>query len=708
MDYKNTRNDQENVSMLLHNKRIKEALDILSDLVKKTHDSKIIDNHYNLEMSYKSLLRYTVEGFTDPERQKIYSGLLVEIYHLSDSVFFTLNTNFEISVFYEIKRKQTENPVNSLNETYNNLSLALEKEELMSDGNDYASKELKQLFNKLFELLLCSKEIYSPNTQIQISSLFKTGFLPWPQQCILTSAVTIHLFHYFNLDALYLLFDLLKHPEPEVIQRALVGLLIILYKYDNRLWLYPEIKSRLEVLKKQLVSESIMHSVIIQIMRTRETEKLARKLTDEILPEVAKIHPDLRNRLDLDNILGDKFKEGKNPDWEDIFSDSPDLMNKLEEFSKLQMEGSDLFLSTFRMLKHFSFFDKYENWFLPFYYPNKIIDEILKNESQAFQSPDLLNTMTETGILCNSDKYSLILSIPQMPESQKEMMGKMFLSEISAMREIEKSDELIGPDKQLLTISNQYIQDLYRLFRVHPKKDTFDDPFSWKLDFYNRWFIQYLYNNDEFYLKLGEYLFNKDEYADALECFKIAAKHTKPSMQLIQQQAFCYQQLKQYNEALELYIKAELFDHQQVWNLKKIALCYRYLNQPEKALDYYLKVEKIKPEDLHNQVSIGHCLLEIKNFEEALKYYFKVEYLDPGNKKVWRPIVWCALALGKFEQAEKYCIKLLDDEPTAHDFINMGHIKWCNKKREEALQWYKKWFDPLLIGQFNFQYCKYS
>ncbi len=559
----------------------------------------------------------------------------------------------------------------------------------MSDQDKSPSEAFNEGARNLFERLLTQSHIYKTEAPA-ITTIFTEGSLPWPQQCILVSATTVHLLHHFNEQALLFLFKLVTHPNVEVCQRALVGLFLVLHKYDERLALYPEIGQQLLRLKDKYARSESLRNIVIQIMRTSETEKLARKLTDEILPEVARIHPNLRDRLDLDNIIGDGFKEGKNPDWENIFSDSPELMGKLEEFSRLQMEGADLFISTFRMLKHFPFFNHIENWFMPFPWPNPIVEEILKNESGPFKNQDLLKGMAQSSILCNSDKYSLILSIPQMPAAQKEMMGQMFMAELGAAHEIEKSDELIDGDKKSLAISNQYIQDLYRFFRVHPRKGNFRDPFATPLDFHNCHFIEVLFPGEDFLKSLGTYLFEKDRFKEALEAFnKLATKET-PSMQILQKQAFCQQQMNRYDQALDLYLQADLFDHSQVWNLKKIALCYRYLKNPEKALAYYLEAEKYTPDNLHTQVSIGHCLLELKNFDQALKYYFKVEYLDPTNQKVWRPIVWCALALGKFDQAQKYSHKLLDENPTQHDYMNMGHIMWCQGNRQQALEWYQK------------------
>jgi tetratricopeptide (TPR) repeat protein len=689
MNHNSIRQQQSKINNLLNHKRLKEALDGLQELVKETHKSELIDTLYHIEITYKSMLRYTVEGFADPERQKIYNHLVTDIFSVADEIFLSLYSRLGEGLFSEILRKHQGASEEALNENLETCRQEVDRSLLMEDSEVSPSEAFNEGVRGMFEQLLTQSHLYKTQNTV-ITRIFTEGNLPWPEQSALVSATTVHLLHHFNEAAVLLLFKLVAHPHQEVCQRALVGLLLILYKYDQRLAFYPEIGQQLNHLREKYAHTNALRNMVIQIMRTSETEKLARKLTDEILPEVARIHPNLRDRLDLDNIIGDGFKEGKNPDWEDIFSDSPELMGKLEEFSRLQMEGADLFLSTFRMLKHFPFFNHTENWFMPFPWPNPIVDEILKNESGAFKNPDLIKGMAQSGILCNSDKYSLILSIPQMPAAQKEMMGHMFMAELGAMREVEKSDELIDADKKALAISNQYIQDLYRFFRVHPRGGNFEDPFASPLDFHNCQFIEALFPEEDFLRKLGAYLFEKDRFKEALEAYNKLSEKTPPTMQVLQKQAFCQQQMNRYDLALDLYLQADLFDHGQVWNLKKIALCYRYLKNPEKALEYYMEAEKSAPDNLYTQVSIGHCLLEIKDYEQALKYYFKVEYLDPGNQKVWRPITWCALALGKFDQAQKYSQKILAEKPTQHDYLNMGHIMWCQGHRQSALEWYQK------------------
>ncbi|HEY5507491.1 MAG TPA: tetratricopeptide repeat protein, partial [Paludibacter sp.] len=41
-------------------------------------------------------------------------------------------------------------------------------------------------------------------------------------------------------------------------------------------------------------------------------------------------------------------------------------------------------------------------------------------------------------------------------------------------------------------------------------------------------------------------------------------------------------------------------------------------------------------------------------------------------------------------KADYYVQKLIETEPTAHDYLNAGHIAWCNHKFAEAVKYYRK------------------
>ncbi|WP_430814484.1 tetratricopeptide repeat protein [Carboxylicivirga sp. RSCT41] len=688
MTVKEIKVEHTNICWLLSEKKIKDSLDKIQKLVKESQNGDLIDSHYNIEFTYKNILKYTVEGISDPERQKVYNHLLRDVYHLADKVCDLLLSKYSGDQIYEERKKQTELNFQIAIDEINSIWSALELQKVV-DGNAENKPELQLAVDKLFNQVWSYSSIGSVNKSV-LKDFFEKSTLPLHYKAILVGAINLSLMRDFSSDYIHLLIELSTHPEDELSARAIVALLLALNKYDARLPLYPELYTQLFMTIEESGLQTIIHSIAIQLIRTRETEQISKKLNDEILPEVVKMHPKLKDKLDLDNLISDNLAEGKNPDWEDMFKDSPNLMDKMEELTQWQMEGADVFLSTFKHLKHFSFFNTVSNWLMPFYPTHPDVQQSLFNEDAVFSSRSLLDGLASSRFLCNSDKYSLILSIPHMPGMQKEMMGQMFSAEIEQMVEMQKDEQMLQANQKKLVASNQFIQDLYRLLKVHPQKHQFEDVFTQKMDFYNRWFFNQMLDDSDALRDISEYYFKKNYFEDALEIYSKIADKEKGNTEVLQKMAYCYQQSGNYEKALCYYQQAELLGSQSVWNKKKIALCYRHLNKPEDALNYYKEAEKMDSSNLHTQVSIGHCLLELEDFSEALKYYFKVEYLDPGNNKAGRPIAWCSFVEGKFEQAEKYYHKLIVSEKNKHDLINLGHTLWCQKKRKEALSFYQQ------------------
>ena len=512
--------------------------------------------------------------------------------------------------------------------------------------------------------------------------------IPLPYKSLIVTSVMLSLQRYFDIEKFNILFDTYELQEQEIGQRALVGLLINLDQYDLRMPFYPELTGRVNLLNEKTDFKQNLERIILQFIRSKETEQLQQRIRDELLPEMIKISPNLKNKINLDSLMEEGSTEDKNPDWQEIFKDSPGLLNKMEEFSELQMEGADVFMGSFSMLKSFPFYLELSNWFIPFFPENPDI-EAMYHGSNAFDTK-LMEAIAKAPILCNSDKYSFCISIYNLPKENREFLMEGLQAEMDQLKEIQKDDLMLDSAKEAEFISNQYIQDLYRFYKLIPARHDHEDIFKRKFDFHNKFALKEIIHEDSKLLRnIAEFYFSRNYYEQALDIFTHLLEQEK-SGELYQKIAFCYQKSGNFDKALDNYLKADLFDINKYWNFKKIALCYRNLKQPSKALEYYRQAEKIEPDNLNNQLNIGHCLLELSEFDEALKVYFKVEYLAPGNKKVWRPIAWCSFLTGKTEQAEKYLLMLLDDEPNKHDYMNMGHVQWSTGNRKEALNYYQK------------------
>jgi tetratricopeptide (TPR) repeat protein len=274
-----------------------------------------------------------------------------------------------------------------------------------------------------------------------------------------------------------------------------------------------------------------------------------------------------------------------------------------------------------------------------------------------------------------------------MPDMQKSMMMELFNMELKAMNELTESDELLDDSLRDKLIYTQYLQDLYRFFKLHPWKNEIDDVFGIEFDFEYSNLFNILIRDRNILRNIGEFYFEKEHYKKAIRIFEQLCVSDE-NAELYEKTGFACQKLGDYEKALEHYHKAELFDREKPWLIKKIAFCSRKAGDTGKAIEYYRAAEKLEPKNLLIQSYMGHTMMDRGDFEEALRYYFKVEYHQPDNHKVQRPIAWCCFVLGKFEQAEKYFRKVIEKEGNRNDFVNLGHVLWCRGERKEAIESY--------------------
>ncbi len=441
--------------------------------------------------------------------------------------------------------------------------------------------------------------------------------------------------------------------------------------------------------REYVPADKSIEFIIIQFIKARETERITRKIQQDILPEMIRMKSKLEEKLDLENLLSSINPEEKNPEWETFFKESPDVYNKLEEFTNLQLEGADVFLGAFAMLKQFDFFDEFRNWFLPFYKENEYVSRTFNDVSEGFNVAQFAEGIERSTFLCNSDKYSFCLNVRHMPAFQKSTVMELFNMELKAMNEMTQDDDLIHTDAKTSVIITQYFHDLYRFYKLHPLKNEFDDVFNLPLRIHEAGFFKLWIDDINMLRNIGEFYFEKNHYSDACMIFmQIVGKNQ--NYELFEKIGYCYQQNGHFDEALEYYHKAELLDRNRLWLLTRLAWCYRKTGKNEKAVAYYYEAEKLEPENLQVQAWLGHTFMDMENYAEALKYYFKVEYLQPENHKVLRPISWCSFMLGNMENARKYLEKSLGKETTKNDYLNLGHIYWCLHDRPKAIESYRK------------------
>ena len=686
------------ISNLVFERKLKDAFNVLKDLVIASGKGDFISQYESMDNTYENLLKYAMEGINDPERDHIYHHLLVGVLELADVALQAALMSESDQYIYKLKRKIEFESAEIKEEALTNIEdLEFDEEisEIFNKNDADSNSKLKEEYQshqevliRIFNLVWLTDKFKDTDIKM-ITSVSNEKNFPWYERSIIVSAITLSAMRCFDEKKIEILIDFSINANDPVKQRAIVGLFFILYLYDKRIDLYPALVEKIKSLAETNDIEKNIELIAIQLLKSKETEKITKKLEEEIIPEMVKFRPKLQDKLDLDNILSNDFMDDKNPDWERVFEDSPDLLDKLQEISRLQMEGADVFMSAFARLKQFDFFNEMINWFRPFHKDNYVILQSLEKEKKTFNTELFLESLEKSFFMCNSDKYSFCLNIQFMPDLQKNMMMEMFSAELEGIREIQEEDELLNKSAYIKSIYSQYFQDLYRFFKLHPLRNEFTDIFKLETDFYLCDFFKILVKNDDILRNIAEYFFEKDYFNHAVKIYLLLNQKGDNSLEIFEKIGYCYQKMKDYKEALNYYKKAELYDANRLWNLKKLALCNRYLKNYEESLKYYLEAEKIEPDDIYIQTYIGHTYLDLKEYKRALDYYFKVELTASENKKVLRPIAWCSFVLGKFETAKKYYENLIKTDANKYDFMNLGHVEWCMGNKMAAFKNYK-------------------
>ena len=686
------------IGKLIPEKKIKQSLDILDGMIAESSGGFLRDEYDNIVLTYRNILRYTIEGVRDPERNKIYLKLMQSILTLSDRVRQDILSHYSGWHTYWIKQqieKEYKLSGKSIVETVDDMMFKQELDEWLKltneinpDPESEVSRKHKQLIRNIFNHLWLT-DYYGEAEDSLISIIRSSGKFRWYETSIFVSAVTLSLFRTWQPEKISHLMNIYEDGKEQIRERALAGLILSLHYYNGRILLYPEIQTRIIEMSSNEKFREHCRIIVLQTIRSRETEGLSKKLNDEILPKVAKLKPRIEEKLDLDNILPKDINEGKNPDWSEMFSESDEIFKTMEELTNLQMEGADVYMSAFANMKHFDFFKDFQSWFVPFYTEHEAVDAIFTDEVLGPGTNELAEALYKTPFICNSYKYSLLLNLRYLPTAQKTMMLKVFRMELEGLDQLNADDSGTDPYKSFRTYATQYLQDLYRFFKLSPYKKEFEDIFSGKLDIYNSEFFRLSCNAAEAETGLADYFFIKNYYDDALDLFLRQVNERPDDAQLYEKIGYCYEEADFFEEALKYYRRAELI-YRKVWTVKKIAFCLRRLGNKEEALEYYLQAGDMEPENIHTTIMIAHCYIDLKEYDLALQYYFKVEYKEPGNIKILRPIAWCYFAVGRFDDSERYYERLSIEKLTAHDYINKGHLALCQGNKKEAVENYKQ------------------
>jgi tetratricopeptide (TPR) repeat protein len=658
------------------------------------------DYYYQLETfseNYKTLLRYAFDGYQDPQQQSILDGLCASMLAMADELRQSMLDRelpvkrSEKSALAGIFGDDPQVIAGKIEEMFfhREVKKLIEETDPGSDQKMEATMLPVRDIDNIFKFIWLAGDLSNEAVAL-IQQVNRSEQIEWYEKCLVVSALTLSLLNQFDPRKIYLLIEFTEAAENQVYQRALTGLVLGLIMYDQRLRFFPGV---LEKLKQLTAIETLIPEIeliLMQLLQARETDKITREFEEEVLPGMKKMMPRIEDKLQLNDLTEDEALEGKNPGWKDMIEEEPGLLEKIEKFSKMQMEGGDVFMSTFQLLKRFDFFNIMSNWFAPFHPGHPEISNSFSDSGDI--NTRLLESLDKAFYICNSDKYSFAINFRAIPDQQRTMIVTNFEAEFAQMKEMASEEQML--DQSLITNSVfiQYIQDFYRFYKLYPYKHEFDDIFQVKIKVNDLYFYKTCFERTGFPEKIAAFYFDNDHYYDAIDVYEGIMEHNGPSNEYFEKIGYCYQKTGRFKKAVEFYRKAELYDSDRQWILKKLGWCSLKLKDYSQALVYFRDASALQPDEISLQIQVGQCYLHLKEYDQALHQYAKLRFFAPDNLKVLRPVAYCQFVLGKCDLAlEVYAqILSLTSTPSAYDLMNAAHVRLCLGQRKEALHLYRQ------------------
>ena len=634
-----------------------------------------LDSVLTVESNYKYMLEFLALGHSDPSQKEMMEQIRDSLHHFNDMLLRESKLKDSSDLFsstrrlFNLKETKLENLINNF--------LALQ------EAHDAFSPELNAALDEIFNYIWTMAS--DPKGEYQIvSDVLDNPEAPEYLKASVISALTLGALSYLDYEYIEILLNFYEKTESVVLKsRALVGILLLSLIYNRRLAGNLKLRSRLILSEKDESVRGYIAEALMSIVKTYDTTRIDNKMRNEVIPGLMKIQPEIMDRMKNMARDSEDFLSDENPQWEELFENS-EVGEKLREINDLQMEGADVMVTAFSSLKSFPFFNMLSNWFLPFMPDNhEFLSLNIDTEEDIFSHLSIM--------MCDSDLHSFMLSLVNMPSSQREMVITNMKAQMKEAFEAMSGPTGITQQQEMAMTMRHYLQDMYRFFKFNKKNTEITDPFSSPFVASDIETLMPLWDiSSDDILLISEFYFKNKYYPEAAEYFKLYNSLENGQQGIWEKIGYCIDRTGKYEEAVEWYKKAEILNPDTPWLDKKLAIALKNAARPEEAVKYYEKVLLNEPENYHLLMSAGQCWLEMGEYANALQKFHHANYLKPEKKAPLRAIAWTELLSLNLEKARSSYSKLISSpDSDGADFLNAAHAALADKDFKTALNLYK-------------------
>ncbi len=679
----------------LGERRLHDALATLKNATRSTMLFELTERTERLERNYAYMLQYLAAGADDPGRDIMLTNLVAEGYEILDAFVVATRDVSAPTLYHNIRRyRQRQGAAAGVAATIERWrkagTAATSMSALFADAAAKTSPTLESAERELFNTIWTSYPL-SRTEADAIEDIVNDESTPATSAARFVSALGLAALEFADGKVITTLCDIYtRYAKAEdsrgrrIAAAALVSLVTALYRHNSYV-LNTATTARVKALYDLDTWRADVKVTFMELVRSRDTERINRTMTEEIIPQMMKMRPEIEKKI-RDNKIDPAGEDiADNPEWEDLLLKSG-IGDKLKELNEMQMEGSDVFMSTFSHLKNFPFFNEAVNWFTPMTEDSAEVDRILSRQ------PDLASVVemvTKIPFLCDSDKYSMLLSVEMIPEQQRQMMLGQITGQsenLDVMRS--QMEGVTDADHRRADVRN-YIHNLYRFVNLFRRKSEFYNIFSRDMNLLAVESLRDALSDEDTVRLVGEFYMRRRYYPEAMRAFEVLDSMDAFDATLYQKMGYACEKTGRYDDALRYYEQADLLDSNSRWLKLRMAAVYRALGKTDRAIETLTGLSSRYPEDAEVAMTLGYTYIQAERYRDALGQFYKAEFLMPDSDRPVRPIAWSLFMTGDFDKAARYYDRINLLNPSGEDYLNMGHTALARGQFKDAINSYK-------------------
>ena len=674
------------VKLLLKAGRYKDCFTLLRRRLTEVPVEGSLNRVAQVESTYRYMLDFFARGLADPGREAMLASIRSELLGIAQKIDKETAATDSPELYFSTLRMCRLRPA-SLTETVKKIVELKAMADLALSSGQYPDSLMAQIETeeeKLFNILWTADSIRGDEYDA-VAAAILNGSLPYTSSALAIAAAGLSQMRYYSRDALMMLLALAKAEDIRVSSRALSTLILALSRWPEESADDTPLKDALLSLCDSDGMPEKIRKVVRTAIRTRDTDRVSRKMQRDVIPGLMQFGPDIIKRLKETSEESSFSDLEANPEWEGLLRDSG-LEEKLRELTEMQADGADVMMVAFSNLKGYPFFRQTRNWFLPFTVQHPMLRPL-----QTFDDDGVSSMLEMSGLMCDSDKYSFAFSIASMPSAQRSMMLSQMHAQTEQMKEQMLELKTLKAGAEYEEELTRYFRDLYRFHKLFPKRAEFFDPFASPLDFTAIPVVADVMESADDVAPIAEFYFKRGYYAEALPLLQTMARSSSASPHVWEKIGFCLEKATGGNQhAIEAYMKAQLFNPDSRWIARRLGICYRREADYRNALEY---MEMARPEggefDRNLSLLIADTMMEAGKWEDALKELYRVDYENPDDPEVIRRMARCAFRIKDLGKAESLIRQLPEISLSEDDYRMMGHIAFLRNNMAEAARLYR-------------------